>query len=85
MEPVDKDSEYGPVSYRQMVENVFNTVVTHVTGDFKFRSYQLFGLRPDRTNPDLLLILFRDWQDTLEDRDTLVTALDTANAFESVT
>ena len=89
-----KSSRHEPSNYRpisllllmgKMQEHIVTTAICkHLDGNH-FLSDRQFSFRSGRSTADLLLLLSKDWQNSLEKgRDTLVVALDNARAFDRV-
>ncbi len=80
---------YRPISLLSVVGKVFERIVAEVIcrhlDDNNLLSNQQFGFRSGRSTSDLLLLLSKDWQDSLDEGlDTLIVALDIAGAFDRV-
>ena len=84
-----KRLQVRPISLLSVVGKVFEKVVAEVVcGHLKdnvLLSNQQFGFRSGRSTSDQLMLLTRYWQDALDvGRDTVVIALDIAEAFDKV-
>ncbi|KAK4327801.1 hypothetical protein Pmani_001749 [Petrolisthes manimaculis] len=70
-------ANYRPISLLSVVGKIFERIVvqtlTHHLDDESLLSNQKFGFRSGRSTSDLLMLLSRDWQDSLDnDLDTIV-------------
>ena len=82
-------ANYRPISLLSVVGKVLERVVveaiTRHLEDNALLSDHQFGFRSGRSTTDLLMLLSKDWQDSLDNGlDTLVVALDIAGAFDRV-
>ncbi|KAK4297983.1 hypothetical protein Pmani_029631, partial [Petrolisthes manimaculis] len=69
----------------KILERIVVQTLTHHLDDESLLSNQQFGFRSGRSTSDLLMLLSRDWQDSLDSGlDTIVVALDIAGAFDHV-
>ncbi len=82
-------NNYRPISLLSAVGKVLECVVAgaicwHMSENHLL-SDQQFGFRPSLPTADLLLLLSKDWQDSLDEGlDNFVVALDIAGAFNRV-
>ena len=95
MVPVQKKSSrfdpknYRPISLQSVVGKVFDRIVAQVVCRHLGEKYllldQQFGFRPGWSTSDLLMLLTKKWQDSLDDgQDIIVVAVDIAGAFDRV-
>ena len=82
-------SNYRPVSLFSVVGKLLERIVVEAIYQHLSENHLLsdrqFGLRASHSTSDLLLLLFKDWWNALDESlDTLVVALDIAGAFDSV-
>ena len=80
---------YRPISLLSVVGKVFERIlaqtITEHLDDNGLLSHKQFGFRHFRSTSDLLLLLTKVWQDSLDNGlDTIVVALDIAGAFDRV-
>ena len=82
-------ANYRPISLLSVVGKIFERIVVEAINnhlqEHSLLSDQQYGFRSGRSTSDLLMLLSRDWQDSLDNGlDTLVVALDIAGAFDRV-
>ena len=80
---------YRPISLLSVVSKILEKVIADEINEHleehNLLSIKQFGFRSSRSTADLLLLLTKEWQDTLDvGLDTLVIALDIAGAFDRV-
>ena len=93
--PVHKKKEkgnpknYRPVSLLSVVSKIFEKIIakqlTEHLDQHHLLSNRQFGFRKNRSTADLLTLLAKEWNDTLDaGKNTVVVALDIAGAFDCV-
>ena len=93
--PVHKKNEkcnpknYRPVSLLSVISKIFEKIIakqlTEHLDQHHLLSNRQFGFRKNRSTADLLTLLSKEWNDTLDaGRNTLVVGLDIAGAFDCV-
>ena len=84
-----KPKNYRPVSLLSVISKIFEKIIAKQLMEHLDQHYLLsnrqFGFRKNRSTADLLTLLSKKWNDTLDaGRNTLVVALDIAGAFDCV-
>ncbi len=82
-------NNYRPISLLSVVSKIFERIIseqlTRFLDEHHLQSSKQFGFRKGRSTSDLLLLLSKSWQDSLDaGRPSLVIALDIAGAFDTV-
>ena len=82
-------ANYRPISLLSVVSKILERVIaeqmTHHLEEHHLMSTRQYGFRKGRSASDLLLLLTKAWQDSLDSsRPSLVVALDIAGSFDTV-